>query len=418
MPRLLPAGALALALLPGPIPPTAFTPGHAFVVLQTPRQILEIDGAGLPVRTLGPFSGGAELIDLAFGPDGRLFVTQSEPGGVLELDASGTVVGVVGSSATIPGTRGLCVGPDGHLLVASATAHIVAEFDSDGALVRTIGGGSGLSDPQDVAVGADGHLFVSSGGSHTVFEFTPCGSFVREIGGDAGLVGPTRLSFGPGGVLWVVSPGAARVVGFDAGGNAVSQLVPASGPPLGIAFAANGSLLVTCGSSETVEVFLPDGTSLGAASSLGAGPFTPGAVALAPFRFQAKVKGTNARAGAPDQKVSETVTISYLPGTRELSLRFASHPDTPGSLAALVEAKALVLQGFEIGESLGAPKRVFYGTQIPWPARRLALSAVVATVKGKGTGGSFAPTKVAGSIHHATGTSVLEATFSTTKLLK
>ena len=257
---------------------TAEFTGNCFVAGGT--TVLEFDA--LTGSFLGEFvaagAGGLNSpLAIAFGPDGDLFVSTTDE--VLKFDgASGAFVEqfVSPGEGGLTSAFGLAFGSGGNLFVAAADR--VLEYDgSSGAFVQEFvtAGDGGLGGATALRFGPNGNLFVAATpGASTagaVFQFDGAtGAFIDEFipPGGGGLGIPFDMVFGPGGDLFIsvaVSGQVKRYDGvtgdpagcpclcldpcpddaFPAGSYEIAGLTF----PAGLAFAANGDLLVAADGS-------------------------------------------------------------------------------------------------------------------------------------------------------------------------
>ena len=257
---------------------TAEFTGNCFVAGGT--TVLEFDP--LTGSFLGEFvaagAGGLNSpLALAFGPDGDLFVSTIDD--VLKYDGtSGAFLEQFASPGEggLTSAFGLAFGSGGNLFVAAADR--VLEYDGlSGAYVQEFvtAGDGGLGGATALRFGPNGNLFVAATpGESTagaVFQFDGAtGAFIDQFvpPGGGGLGIPFDMVFGPGGDLFisVLIPGQVKrydgVTGDPAGCPCLCQVpcLNTSLPegsykidgltfPAGLAFAANGDLLVVAGGS-------------------------------------------------------------------------------------------------------------------------------------------------------------------------
>ena len=255
----------------------AFT-GNCFVASGT--AVLEFDP--LTGSFLGEFvaagAGGLDLPQaLAFGPDGDLFV--STPDDVLKYDgASGAFVEqfVSPGEGGLTSAFGLDFGSNGNLFLAAAD-RVLEYGGSSGAFMQEFvaAGDGGLGGATALRFGPNGNLFVAAtpGGptAGAVFEFDGAtGAFIDDFipPGGGGLGIPFDMVFDLGGDLFISVAISGQVKRYDGvTGDPVGcpclcldpcpdDAFPAGSYeigglsfPAGLAFAANGDLLVVAGGS-------------------------------------------------------------------------------------------------------------------------------------------------------------------------
>jgi gluconolactonase len=165
------------------------------------------------------------------------------------------VTGLRTLAAGIGFTEGPLWTSDGALLVTSMSRGLVYRVALDGsapAVAAETGGG-----PNGLAEGADRVVFVAQNGNATIQSRSPRpvvpgiqalrGSEVADLAG--GCLAPNDCAMGPDGHLWFTDPparagGRARVCRLDPATAAVEVLLETDGFPNGLAFDADGTLVV------------------------------------------------------------------------------------------------------------------------------------------------------------------------------
>lgn len=409
--------AASFPAMPAPPPAPTFQPGLLYATDDVGAQVFGVSPN--PSKTFSHATvQGTGLPDLAFGANGHLYVVRNTPGAVLEIDESGAVVAQLGDNTLLPDAQGITFGPSGNLFVVTAGAGAVAEITSSGTPVRTIGGGMPMVAPRDVALDVRGNLYVSSSGTNSIFVFNPCGELVREFGADAGLSEPGQLLFGPGNELFVASRGNRKILRFDVYGSMTAELPLGTAVPRGLALTPDGRLLVAVDGSSDLLVFEADGDLAGTLAMPSGSQ--PAGLAFAPLRFQANVVGTMARHGQSTLKINEKATLTYFPGQLQAFLNFTDSAQSGVDVASLSGMATYCFSGNEIIEGTNLGSRTFLGSQVPWPARSDGVFSVVLAFTAKVdplTGAVSAP-KAKGTLYHATAGALLQATVTTTKVLK
>lgn len=133
------------------------------------------------------------------------------------------------------------VAANGDVYVLSRGAHPVTVFDGDGGFITAWGEGRFSPFVHGLAIDPAGHVWITDSGSHSVTEHLPDGTVLRTLG-SAAFPAPTFY------------------------GNPFNM-------PTGVAFAADGDILVSDGyGNRRVHRFAPDGTLRHSWGGPGAGP--------------------------------------------------------------------------------------------------------------------------------------------------
>ncbi len=227
-------------------------------------QALSRDGA---FRTA--WSGGQEPFEepLALGVDsqGRLLVLDSLPGWIYRFDAEGTPLDrVAGPSSQTFHPRGLTVLEDDTLVVTDTGGARLVFFDSAGNMAGRLGAlGSGpgqLSDPVDVAADGLDTYYVAEARSQRIQRLDRRGNNLSEwpIPPSVAFDGP-HLAWAPDGSLLVTAPDDGAILRYTPDGQLLTRWTQAGGlqlrQPVGIYVdAASGTLFVTDTATHQVHV--------------------------------------------------------------------------------------------------------------------------------------------------------------------
>jgi DNA-binding beta-propeller fold protein YncE len=407
--------ALACLLVPSLLPPAAAQlaqSGRLLVACEGDDKVHVFGAGGAPQGSFpNPPAAADRPTSLAFGPDGRLYVVSANTLEVLVFDAEGMKLDAIALDGDSSGVA-LAFGPDGRLWVLDDANNELARYDLEGIPKGVVPVPGGEFPESGFAFGADGRLLLSNQSSDSVLEVDPAtGAQVRELG--AGLLtAPRGLAVAPDGRLHVAEAAAIRVL--DAAGTVVDTYTDADFEDLrGLAFGPDGKLYVADAGANKVHV-LTDGE---VTESLGGATLDmPVAVAFAPHRFKATVKGTLARAGEPLGKVKETsVVLTLLPGSRTLMLSLTDDVTVDDDLASIFGGAFMVLHGFEAAQSDNVKVRLWSGQQAGVPPTENGLASLVLQVNGKMHQGQFVPKKASGTLHRAGAAGVYTATLKTGK---
>lgn len=189
--------------------------------------------------------------------------------------------------------RGIVVAPDGTTYVVDSRNVRVEVFDPSGQFVTAFGGegalpgqlgrfpGAGGGGPGGIVLGDDDNLYVADTWNHRIEVFTPQGQYLRAWGTffdanddlTAATTHPGEF-YGPRGIaihdglVYVTDTGNERVQVFKEDGSFVRMFgVTGSGDgqllePVGIALAADGTVLVADSHNARIARFTPDGRPL------------------------------------------------------------------------------------------------------------------------------------------------------------
>lgn len=229
-------------------------PGDLFVANLRSSRVAWFDGGS--GEYLGALSGGGDgelrgATGAAFGPNGDLYVGSSQNHRILRFDGTtGELTGVVVDGGELEMPFSLVFGPDGDLYVSSGSTHRVLRYDGrSGTLVGVAAEGGGLLQPIGLGFGPeDGMLYVVNSRGRNVLRFDPATGEPLGVFASDSLRFPSDLAFGPDGGLYVTSAGSGAVVRFDRRTGAFvdiyGRLPGDGGVPVGLAFRADGSLVV------------------------------------------------------------------------------------------------------------------------------------------------------------------------------
>jgi DNA-binding beta-propeller fold protein YncE len=231
---------------------------------------------------------------VAVAPDGSIYVVDSRNSRVEKFAPTGEFLLAFGSDGSGPGQlarfatsggggpNGIAIGNNGDIYVADTWNHRIQVFAPDGAYLR--GWGSFFDAQDDPAQAAtnggqfygprglafyNGELYVSDTGNERVQVFTPDGAFVRmwgTTGSEQGnLLEPVGIAVAADGTVMVADSHNARIARFDTDGNPLDPWPVESWTGLTffepyIAVGPDGSVYVTNSANGTIDTFSPDGT--------------------------------------------------------------------------------------------------------------------------------------------------------------
>jgi outer membrane protein assembly factor BamB len=245
-------------------------------------QIFDQDGTfleawGEPGSGDGQFqfnrSNGDGYGGIAFTPDGSFYVLDPGSHRVQKFDANRAFVtnwgGIGREPGQFMGPIGIAVAPDGTVWVADDVGDRIHHFDADG---NALGGFDPRpeSDPgsmwsNGLAIDREGNLYVSDAAGYQVRVFAPDGTEIQTLGERGDGMGqfidqPIGIAFMANGDVIVAEgtfnpTGKGRIHRFGNNGDAIEHWDTQSTLPYGIAVASDGSVYTTDYLANTVEKY-------------------------------------------------------------------------------------------------------------------------------------------------------------------
>lgn len=275
--------------------------------------------AGTGTAGFGGDGGNAQAallnspVSIASAPDGSLYLSDNGNNRVRRIAPDGTLGTVAGTgagsfggdggpaaSALLNKPGGIAAGPDGSLYIADTFNHRIRKVSPAGAIGTVAGNGTptfagdggaatsaSLFYPAAVAVAQDGSLYIADAYNHRIRRVgtggtigTVAGNGSTAFGGDGGaatsasLYQPSGVAFGADGSLYIADYGHHRIrkvspaglistvagtgtPGYSGdGGAATSAQLNA---PVGLAVAANGSVLIADSGNNRIRRVGTDG---------------------------------------------------------------------------------------------------------------------------------------------------------------
>jgi glucose/arabinose dehydrogenase len=287
---------------------------------------------------------------LAFGPDGNLYVTSEGTNQILEYNGStGAFVEafVSAGSGGLSDPRGVAFGSDGNLYVTSSHTNSIMRYQgplasSPGAALPAAGQSgatfvapstAGLVRPNSLLFGPDGNLYVDGGQTAGILRYNgSTGAFLNTLagGGPGGeLVFGRGMAFDQDGNLYVGDTSMA-VHRYNSQGTSLGDLYagsvnPSLWEPRGITFNAQGDLLITSNTANSVVSY-----TRGVDVTLSAASSTPVSVNFATADGSA-LAGTNYYA------LSGTVTFAPGQTSQMILLATREDPQATGNVSFSVQ---------------------------------------------------------------------------------
>ena len=203
-----------------------------FTESASPGRIGRITPAGQITEFTAGLTANSQPTGITAGPDGAMWFTERSGGRIGRITVNGGITEFALPAGSQP--VGIVSGPGGHLWYADRSGR-VGRMTTAGALTTylVLGGR-----PEELAVGSDGNVWFTDKGS--VGHVTPLGIALPSL---ASLANPTDIAAGSDGNLWVTSAGGgvARVTPLGVLDLFTAGLVP-GGSPAGIVAGAAGEL--------------------------------------------------------------------------------------------------------------------------------------------------------------------------------
>jgi hypothetical protein len=365
-----------------------FKGGNVFFASRGNAQVCEFTSTGVFVAAHA--SGSTEVFDVEFGPDGLLYVPKHADANSSARIRSFRADGALMQEIPLTGTPvGIAVGPGGRMYVAEYFEHRVDVVGASGAVESVLALGAQF--PRGVAFTPRGTIAVPYEGSGVVVFFDPAG-----FGVDLRTVNaPKRMTLLSDGASYV-SDGAGLLKFFDRFGVSIpSEDVagPFGAPIFDAAIQPDYSpLIVLPTASSGLDMNWTSATIPFVDVALA----NPTAVAVCPYRFKATVKGTLTQLGGKSRTVSQSATLSVLPGSNRVMLAFA--PNTKLGKAFL--GQSFVAYGVEDG-GVFPDRRAIHAMQRPDASLLFATVSIdLRLIDAKNAAGEFVRVKSAtGSLH-------------------
>jgi sugar lactone lactonase YvrE len=221
--------------------------GHIWVLNRSVHALIEFDGDGSHVRTLGH--------DLFSRPHG------------LRIDAEDNIWATdIGSHIVLK------MSPRGRVLMVLGIKDFAGEWHQAGHL-------RAFNEPNDLAFGPAGEIFVTQGhgkGESRVLKFDARGNFLKTWGGEGKAPGqfnvPHSIVIDGAGLLHIADRSNQRIQVFDADGNYVRESKH-PGTPCGLCMCGDRRhIMMAHGHAGRIMKLDLDGNVLGATGSQGKGP--------------------------------------------------------------------------------------------------------------------------------------------------
>lgn len=220
---------------------------------------------------------------IAIGPDGLVYVADTWNHRVVAIDNSGRVVREIGSGQQVDlgneptaieqepnsffGPRAVTVYNDEIYVVDTGNERVLV-YGLGGEFVRAFGGWGEvpgkLREPVGIAISEAGEVYIADSDNARISVFTTSGFPVRQFPVPAWVGGSyvePYLAIGVDGLIYATSRITSSVEVFQPDGTAVDSLREVGGnafqQPIGIAAAADGSLLITDAERAAVFRYVP-----------------------------------------------------------------------------------------------------------------------------------------------------------------
>jgi len=278
---------LALAVTPFTTSAGALVPPSALI---RPSQGLYAQADVPAYELVGEIDGGSDPLDqpsgLAVAEDGTLYVIDAIKNQVRVFDATGAPIATWGETGTKTGQflfnypttpyawGDIAVGPDGDIYVLDPTNARVQKFTPEGEFLSTWGSlGSGDDQfqlPTGLWIDRDGKIYVADFGRVQVFSGDgDVLSVLGTSGGDEMITNPGDIVVEESGKIWIADAVMHQIVKFDGAGAVEEQVGKIGDDPgelrnlSGMEIDAAGNLYVAEFDGDRVQIFSPDGETLG-----------------------------------------------------------------------------------------------------------------------------------------------------------
>ena len=222
--------------------------------------------------------------------NGHLFVLYRGAQPVMEFDGAGKFVRSLGAGL-FTRTHGIRIDNDGNIWVADVGSHTVTKLSPKGDVLMTIGtkgqagewneaaGSRKLNEPNEVAIGRNGEVFIVQGhtpgkGDPRVLKFDKNGAFVKSWGGAGTEPGKFNVAHGVAidakGLLWVADRENQRIQVFDQEGKYIREM-KYKGLPCGFQIGEKEVFMVNGFAGQILRLDL-EGKVLAAMGKPGKGP--------------------------------------------------------------------------------------------------------------------------------------------------
>ena len=210
--------------------------------------------------------------------DGRVYVADFDNDRIQVFSRDGVALFTFGSSGRgsgqLRGPAGIALDRDGRVWVADHYNHRIQCFGADGQFRSEWPAGDADAAPLGVAVDALGRVYAGDLASGRIRVWSPDGHLEAEWGG---LCEPWGIAHDDAGNLWVADHGEHLIARFGPRGEPRGTLPVATGTldgPMGLALAADGSLIVSDLAGGRLHRFDLNGTHLGRLENASAGMIT------------------------------------------------------------------------------------------------------------------------------------------------
>jgi uncharacterized protein (TIGR03437 family) len=259
------------------------TPAPTGVALDS-TGMLWVAGASYFGTVVQQISGVASAEDLAIDLLGNAYFTSGAF--VMEIPTGGAVTTIAGSgnspgfggdggpatSAQLYSPSGIVVDSSGNWYIADTSNNRIRRVTPAGVITTIEGTGdpAQLNAPRAIAIDSSNNLYIADTGNNAVRELTPTGSITSIA---TGLNNPVSVAVDSQGVVYIADSGNNRIVQVTASGT-VSTYAKIDGP-LAVAVDASGN--VVAADATQIWSIASDGTAI----SLITGLTSPGGMAFA-----------------------------------------------------------------------------------------------------------------------------------------
>lgn len=341
-----------------------FSANHLFMSDFGLKQIVEFDETGAFIRAID-LSAGPNVVPtgLVFGPEGLLHVGSGLSTAILALDGTGEVAATA-SNAAILNVEAVEFDTLGRYLVTSFALGDLVRMPLDGSTATVLYDGN--TPLYDLEIDDSGFLVTSPGAQgHTRFfevDGTGALSNATSLGLLLGGESPHGAAVEFGRTIAVADASNPRVIsGTDWIGSVPEEIVVPQGAAgfEDVDFAPDGRMMVVNATQGQIIAIGPDGESDVFASTPNVTPYAL-YLAIAPFRFDAIVRGRVRDGSGEMVQILENAVVSIQPASRRVMFQFTDDPLDATDFVSVTGLDRFVTNGKVSGIGAPGPTRSFH----------------------------------------------------------
>ncbi len=230
-----------------------------------------------------------ECSGVAINSKGHIFVLNRGKHGLIEFDGDGKYIHTLGDGLFVR-AHGLRIDAEDNIWATDVGSHIVVKLDPRGRILMVLGSRGRAAEwhpyghlrcfdePNDLAFGPAGEIYITQGhgkGESRVMKFSADGTFIKTWGGEGTAAGqfhcPHSIVIDAKGLLYVADRSNQRIQVFDADGNYLRE-THHPGTPCGLCMSRDQHLFLAHGHEGRIMKLTLAGKVLGVTGSQGKGP--------------------------------------------------------------------------------------------------------------------------------------------------